>query len=402
MILAGLAVLFATGAGLAVSDYICSQKELGGGITRNDYGKGARTETLHIEVGDEPVKEDLEVTVSERMYSSAQMQELFRRAIQKMDGWILGENESLDRVETDLNLITEIPGEPIDVSWELDRYDVMNVYGELNEEELEDEGTMVTLKATLTYRERQTDQALYECVAMIYPRTLTGKGQTAKRVQEETEKADEQTRTQKLLTLPGEVDGKEVRFYKPMDTRGVVIMVMACLILFLFYAMEKQNEGKELEKKRSQMTLDYPEIVSKLTLLLGAGMTVKRAWKKIAEDYSAKKGKSVRYAYEEMCVTCHEMDSGMAESESYERFGRRCGTQEYLKLGALLSQNLRKGTKGLGDMLRAEARQAFEDRKARAKRLGEEAGTKLLMPMFLMLAIVLIIVIVPAFLSVQM
>lgn len=179
-------------------------------------------------------------------------------------------------------------------------------------------------------------------------------------------------------------------------------MVMACLILFLFYAMEKQNEGKELEKKRSQMTLDYPEIVSKLTLLLGAGMTVKRAWKKIAEDYSAKKGKSVRYAYEEMCVTCHEMDSGMAESESYERFGRRCGTQEYLKLGALLSQNLRKGTKGLGDMLRAEARQAFEDRKARAKRLGEEAGTKLLMPMFLMLAIVLIIVIVPAFLSVQM
>lgn len=402
MILAGLAVLFTAGAGLAVSDYIGSKEELGGGIARNDYGKGARTETLHIEVGDEPVKEDLEVTVSERMYSSAQMQELFRRAIQKMDGWILGENESLDRVETDLNLITEIPGEPIDVSWELDRYDVMNVYGELNEEKLEDEGTMVTLKATLTYRERQTDQALYECVAMIYPRTLTGEGQTAKRVQEETEKADEQTRTQKLLTLPGEVDGKEVRFYKPMDTRGVVIMVMACLILFLFYAMEKQNEGKELEKKRSQMTLDYPEIVSKLTLLLGAGMTVKRAWKKIAEDYSAKKGKNVRYAYEEMCVTCHEMDSGMAESESYERFGRRCGTQEYLKLGALLSQNLRKGTKGLGDMLRAEARQAFEDRKARAKRLGEEAGTKLLMPMFLMLAIVLIIVIVPAFLSVQM
>ena len=402
MILAGLAVLFTAGAGLAVSDYIGSKEELGGGIARNDYGKGARTETLHIEVGDEPVKEDLEVIVSERMYSSAQMQELFRRAIQKMDGWILGENESLDRVETDLNLITEIPGEPIDVSWELDRYDVMNVYGELNEEKLEDEGTMVTLKATLTYRERQTDQALYECVAMIYPRTLTGEGQTAKRVQEETEKADEQTRTQKLLTLPGEVDGKEVRFYKPMDTRGVVIMVMACLILFLFYAMEKQNEGKELEKKRSQMTLDYPEIVSKLTLLLGAGMTVKRAWKKIAEDYSAKKGKNVRYAYEEMCVTCHEMDSGMAESESYERFGRRCGTQEYLKLGALLSQNLRKGTKGLGDMLRAEARQAFEDRKARAKRLGEEAGTKLLMPMFLMLAIVLIIVIVPAFLSVQM
>ena len=96
------------------------------------------------------------------------------------------------------------------------------------------------------------------------------------------------------------------------------------------------------------------------------------------------------------------MDSGIMESESYERFGRRCGTQEYLKLGALLSQNLRKGTKGLGDMMQMEAVQAFAERKARARRLGEEAGTKLLLPMFLMLFVVLIIVIIPAFLSIQL
>ena len=89
------------------------------------------------------------------------------------------------------------------------------------------------------------------------------------------------------------------------------------------------------------------------------------------------------------------------ESESYERFGKRCGLQEYIRLGALLSQNLRKGTKGLSQLLRMESTQAFEERKALAKRTGEEAGTKLLMPMFLMLGEVLIIVIVPAFLSIQ-
>ena len=53
-------------------------------------------------------------------------------------------------------------------------------------------------------------------------------------------------------------------------------------------------------------------------------------------------------------------------------------------------------------MLRLAAVQAFEERKARAKMLGEEAGTKLLVPMFIMLAIVLVIVTVPAFLSMQM
>ena len=53
------------------------------------------------------------------------------------------------------------------------------------------------------------------------------------------------------------------------------------------------------------------------------------------------------------------------------------------------------------ELLKLESIQAFEERKARAKRLGEEAGTKLLLPMFLMLAVVLIIVIVPAFLTMQ-
>ena len=132
-------------------------------------------------------------------------------------------------------------------------------------------------------------------------------------------------------------------------------------------------------------------------------MTVKRSFIKIAREYEKRKSEDhFRYAYEEMLVTCREMESGITESESYERFGKRCNETQYVRLGALLSQNLRKGTKGLSEMLRIEAIQAFEERKARAKILGEQAGTKLLIPMFIMLAIVLVIVTVPAFLSMQM
>ena len=58
-------------------------------------------------------------------------------------------------------------------------------------------------------------------------------------------------------------------------------------------------------------------------------------------------------------------------------------------------------SKGLSDMMRMEAIQAFENRKSTAKRLGEEAGTKLLIPMVGMLAVVFIMVMVPAFLSMQ-
>ena len=45
--------------------------------------------------------------------------------------------------------------------------------------------------------------------------------------------------------------------------------------------------------------------------------------------------------------------------------------------------------------------QSLEERKNQVKKLGEEAGTKLLLPMLLMLVVVLMIVIVPAFVSIQ-
>ena len=50
-------------------------------------------------------------------------------------------------------------------------------------------------------------------------------------------------------------------------------------------------------------------------------------------------------------------------------------------------------------MLESEAVSAFEERKKDARIQGERASAKLLMPMMLMLLVVFVIVMVPAFLS---
>ena len=96
-----------------------------------------------------------------------------------------------------------------------------------------------------------------------------------------------------------------------------------------------------------------------------------------------------------------EMQRGTPESECYEHFGMRCGLPVYRKFAVMLSQNLRKGTKGLAELLQREAAGAFEERKAAARKLGEETSTRLLGPMFLMLGVVLMIIVVPAFLTIQ-
>lgn len=397
-----VSILLAGGVFLLAADYLRSVRETDGSIQRNTYGQGSRTEELEVSIAGGEVRFPAEIQVAEQQYSTEEIQELFQRVIRHMEKLILGENRSLDRVEKDMNLLSEVPGEPVMISWELDRYDVMNIRGEIQEDVLKEEGTLVTLSAVLTYSENEEEQALYQCTANIFPRTLEEGEKSREQAAGEIRKREEESRAQREFQLPDTLLGKEVAYYQRMDCRGLVLIVMAVLIGILLYALEIQNKGKAREERKRQMLLDYPEIVNKMTLFLGAGMTAKRAWKKVVEDYERQKGsRGERYAYEEMKRTCYEMESGVTEPESYENFGRRCDVQVYVRFGALLSQNLRKGTKGLTQMLKLEAIQAFEDRKARARRLGEEAGTKLLLPMFLMLAIVLVIVIVPAFLSVQ-
>lgn len=95
------------------------------------------------------------------------------------------------------------------------------------------------------------------------------------------------------------------------------------------------------------------------------------------------------------------MKNKAAESECYEEYGIRCGLSVYRRFGTLLSQNLRKGSKGLSELLKRETGEMFEERKKQARKLGEEAGTKLMIPLFMMLAVVFIIVIVPAFFTIQ-
>ena len=120
-------VLFISGILLTGADAVRSVKQLQPAIERNDYGKGSKTEVLDVKVGNTKKKIRTDIEVSERRYTTEEIQELFGRIIRRMDRLILNENQTPDHVETDLNLITEIPGEPVTVSWELDRYDVMNV-----------------------------------------------------------------------------------------------------------------------------------------------------------------------------------------------------------------------------------------------------------------------------------
>ena len=97
-----------------------------------------------------------------------------------------------------------------------------------------------------------------------------------------------------------------------------------------------------------------------------------------------------------------EMSEGKGEISAYEDFAVRCNLPKYRKFISLIEQTLAKGKSDIGILLQKEAQDAFEERKAIAKTAGEKAGTKLLLPMFMMLFIVLMMIMIPAFFSFRM
>ena len=366
-------------------------------LQRNPHGQGDSSAQLRASIGEN--EEEFSVTVSEQEYTEEELDAVFQEASEDLEKLILGENESLDEVRDDLELISEIPETGISVSWEIDNYEVMDLQGNLISENLTDDGTLVKLSASLLYGERQ---AVHEFYAKVYPTMISRAERQMSDLKEEIARADEETAAEDHLVLPDQINGERVEWSYTADTRAFAILILGAGTAAMI-CLSKDQSGKEEEKRRiRQMKTDYPQIINKFNLYIGAGMTIRRAWSCIADDYEKKRERyGKRVAYEEMIYTLHEIQGGAPEGECYEKYGNRCGISRYRKFGTMLSQNLRKGSRGITDLLEREAEEAFEDRKNMAKKLGEEAGTKLMIPMFIMLAVVFVIVTVPAFFSIQ-
>ena len=368
-------------------------------VARNPQGEGEKIVEYELSVEGELENEIFQIEVEEQEYTHEEIEKMFREVHKKLDEVVLGENESFDRVEKNLNLVTELEEYPARIQWQLDSYSVVNLFGEIQEKNLVDEGSLVELRGIISYKE---EESIYVQHAMVYPLTRKGTDKLLYEIRQRIEQLEEETRQEESLKLPETINGKNIKWsQKRENTWQYILLLGFALCVYLVYR-ENENVKREKKQRKEELLRAYPGMISKFTMLLGTGTTVNHVWEKIVQNYETqKKELGVHAVYEEMALALREMQGGVSEAEAYERFGKRCGVTVYLKFGTLLSQNLRKGSKGISEILRMEAIQSFENRKNYAKRLGEEAGTKLLMPMLGMLAVVFIIVMVPAFLSMQ-
>lgn len=420
---------------------VFSQPEKVTALDRPKAGEGDAVYPLVVKHGRDTGS--INVTVPERKMTAQEAEEILRAHIPELMKKVLGKNDSPTHVTEDLHLIYEL-SDGISVTWEIDDTTLLEPSGRIHweqmagmesieeVEDIKEETATVNCRAVLSLYEYKHD------VEMVFVLDRRDRA-LAKVINDKIEWLSEKMEDPVELSLSEIMEEYDVIFYKKTEKPGVVYLFAAILSAIVIWLAKGKDTDRILEQRRQQLQADYAGIVSKLTILQEAGMTVLGAWDKIIDDYekqqlseqtqkrrtpkrryrkqkereTAKRqvkqyrwegsGKQYvvkkRYAYEEMKYARQLMYKGYSESEAYLVFGKRCGLHRYMKFANLLEQNIRKGTKGLKEILRAEVLEAFEERKALARKKGEEAGTKLLLPMGMMLVISIVIIIVPAILS---
>lgn len=368
-------------------------------ITRPTHGTEQKLTLLfHTKM----LEEKLDISLNARRVQGEELTEYLLSLEERLLEIMLLDNNSSDNVQTNLYFIDEAAG-GITLKWRPEDYSLIGTSGNLYNEEIGMEGVITTVSAHISYYGEAVVEFIFPI--HIYPPSYTEEERLYQEIVKAVDLSSTDSSFEEYMLLPDSVGNETIVWRVKQDNITGSILVFG-MFAGIFIAVAMSQEVKKKEKMRTrQMYIDYPNIICKFTLLLGAGMTIRSVWECIAKDYEKRKSEidnkkfMKHYVYEEMLVTLHELELGISEAKAYENFGKRCSLIPYLKFTTTLVQNLKKGTQGILPLLEMEAKNAFAERKELSKRLGEEAGTKLQLPLMLYLVLVLVIILVPAFLS---
>ena len=168
-----------------------------------------------------------------------------------------------------------------------------------------------------------------------------------------------------------------------------IVVIMAVFAATAYYYVSTLPQ-RTLEAKSEAVLSQFADVVSKLALLINAGMILREAWEKIAE-------KGEGELYDEMRRVVDNVNNGMSEIDAFTEFGTRCTAPEIKKFTSTLIQGMVKGNRELVEMIKQQSREFWDSKRHRARQQGEKAASKLLIPICIMFLGIILMIVVPIF-----
>lgn len=364
-------------------------------IDRPEYGEGDASQSLEISRGEEKLKMD--VVISERELTDDEKEKLFETAKERLIKSLLAENEGAEKVDSPLDFSTDTGSDLVEAGWQVSDHSLIRYDGSLLYPEDFTDGITTTVRLCLTIGKEKRDYPVELTLYRPKKKTLTTEEIIGQAIAEE----DEKEPYSEKVSLPMQIGGTDVYYEKPGKEAvyAAVPVVGAAAVLALFFRAKNKRKEKTAERK-TELETAYSEMVSKLAVLMGSGYTIPKAWEKLADEFKKEKRPDAgNYLSEEMEYSLRQIKNGASQEAALVRFGERSGLPEYMRLTGILASSLKNGRDDLGAVLAAEARDAFEKRLIIAKRQGEKISARLLVPMMTQFVLIVVLLIIPAFLS---
>lgn len=181
------------------------------------------------------------------------------------------------------------------------------------------------------------------------------------------------------------------------DKRPILMLVLGVLIAGLLVANRIQKEKESQKEKETLLKERYPKVVYALTAFTEGGMSAREALKRIARRDVAGEG----FLYDELKLLNYELDNGLSLEKALLKFAGRVRVNEYKKLAGLLIQNERKGSVKLSEVLAMELIEADNNKIRLIKEKSEKRKVKMLIPITMLLFVVVLILMGPAFIQLK-
>lgn len=358
--------------------------DAGNVLYRDEYNGQTREYDISLTYEEDEALVNLVVMPME--YTAEEFYEKSERLFRDFETELVGDNEDLLHIRGDIH-IPENPEKVFDVTWLSDSPKILASTGKVNTDELTDKA-FVTLTANIEYGDLSASHE--------YKLGIEGRKETTiiELVESKLYNLEQENRNQSEILIPKELSGVKISLEQEKNNTSVYIFLWGTIFCIIL-AFRKAAGLKQDIRNRDRKLMDlYPWFVNSLWLTLGAGLTVKSGIKQLIAE-----GENENPLVLELEYAINQIDSGLDEAMAYEDLGRRIGLNAYVKLMHQLGRNLKIGSKDLLRLMEEELAVALEIRKENAKRKGEEASTKLLFPMIVLLLIVMLMIVTPVLIS---
>ena len=388
-------------------------------IKRSKIGDATQNYTLYV-TSDKSLKNaELNFDVNAKRITSEEADEYFYKLFDSILPEILNGNTDFLEIKTKLNLKSKYQN-GISANWNfspkinnreyiLKYSNLIDGFGNVNNDNFvegeEVEGALnvcFSIEVADSENDAKYKSDNYSIDVKVVKRDETEAEKLMKDIKKDIDNQNNTESYKNTITLPSQLNDEKIRYTEKADFSFIYIIILGIVVCFILDYRDKDLIKQQEIKNKKEIGIDYPQIITKLLIYINAGVTVRNSFIMIADNYmfKLKQGQTQkRKAYEELKIYKTRILSGENEESCLYDIAKNLNDNDYTRFFNILIQSIKNGNKDIKTVLEMEVYDALYKMKSKAERLAEEASTKLILPLMMMLLIIFVSIRVPAFMS---